>query len=279
MKKVLIQDQLKDLEKTPARTPDLACSSPPKPREPSMADLSIRSLVGTTLLVAILTVGPGSGRAEAQVAYGFGLNGNVIPFYTPGFGPSPETQYLYSRSESLNAHYEAVLREHSRNNAANPRDFKHFARESPGQWPQQRRARTPAGASPGPASTAPPESSNPLTLPTVELSSFLGSDGHVDWPRDVPGSPELDAKRGAADEAIRSAAAEIREGKLTVRSVDLARERLIAFGQPSLAKVRAERSARVAESFHSYLRQLLQAVEHSVPVKAEEAQPVASLPG
>ena len=243
-----------------------------------MVDLSSRSRVGTTLLLAALAVGPGVGRAEAQFAPGFGLTGSAYPFYTPGFGPTPETQYLFGRYESLSSQHADNLEDHARRNVENPRDFKHFVRESPGRSPYKRRPRPPAEASPGSSSTAPPQASTPSTVPAIELVSFLGSDGHVDWPRDVPGSPDLDARRNAADEAIRSAASQIKAGKLNVQTVALAREKLIAFGQPSLAKVRAERSARVAESFHSYLRQLLQAIDHATPVKTEDSGAVASLP-
>jgi hypothetical protein len=165
---------------------------------------------------------------------------------------------------SLSSHYDRLLKEQGRRDAWNPNDYTHFLRDNSGgstyNIPSRRRLDSMVTNSPG---SSPTTSRAPSHSPTFDLGSFLGSDGHVDWPRDVPDSPDLASRREAADEAIRAAVDQIKGGKATIRAVNVAKARLIAFGQPALAKIRAERSARVADAFHYYLLGLLQAVERS----------------
>jgi hypothetical protein len=88
--------------------------------------------------------------------------------------------------------------------------------------------------------------------PPRPFEQLVAADGNVLWPEYAPANQN----RAAVDEAIRNAETERRQnGQATVQTVNQARKKLIAYGQPALSRVRRERPG-FGNSFRDFLNEL-----------------------
>ncbi len=210
-------------------------------------------------------------RAQAQGGFGGGWGYG-------GFGfapvPLPDT-YLYSKSL-----IEAARPVHAPSrdvNANNPNSFINHLRDNGfvdrysvdrREIPQYRynarpRAREVAVA---------PQS------PNLPLSSFYNADNKLVWPADAPIEGEMKQKREVSDQACGTVLAETKQnGVAALASVTDARQKLLDYGRPALAHVRAHETPRIADTFHMFMLSLYDSLAQAATpatTAAANVQPV-----
>ena len=126
-------------------------------------------------------------------------------------------------------------------------------RRSPGLSTARRRSvtTTQATAEPPPAETA------TLARPVVPIGSFFDAARKLIWPGDAPVTGDLHAKRDISDQAC-LVVAELDEKfrAAPITTVTDARQKLLDYGQPALAEMRAQTTPRIAETFHLFMLSL-----------------------
>jgi hypothetical protein len=85
----------------------------------------------------------------------------------------------------------------------------------------------------------------------MPLDQLLSSDGTILWPEVVLQTQDVSGRRAAADKAVKTLFTEARStGTPSIRSINQARDRLVAFGRPALSR-------SMPRSAHVKLRQFL----------------------
>jgi hypothetical protein len=103
----------------------------------------------------------------------------------------------------------------------------------------------------------------------VPLSSFFNAAQVLVWPSTAPVGGDLQQKREISDAGALVVLGEYQaQGRATIGSVTDARQKLIAYGQLALADIRANATAPVAETFHTFLLSLYDALGHAASTQA-----------
>jgi hypothetical protein len=217
---------------------------------------------GNILLTAVLAAaasGFGDGRAEAQWGMG-GIGfwgGNLVPLvqqpsdfmnqvalaqmnHVRGpiqnnvYGNNPNAYYNHIRDNGFVDRYYPDRRD--------PAYYGYSARPR-----AQRTTQTSATAAP--------------SRPIVPLTSFFNDKNQLVWPADAPTAGDLKEKREAVDKACLAVLEEVKKlGVASIASVTEARQKLLDYGRPALKYVKAHETARVADSFHTFLLMLYDAL-------------------
>lgn len=113
---------------------------------------------------------------------------------------------------------------------------------------------------------ATPPAAQPAPAPAGDRSR-LSIDGFFDryerlvWPADAPTEGDLQARRDESDVASLAVFKEFRaQGQAEIGTAAEARARLLEYGRPALEFARSSGSAAVADSFHSFLLSLYDAI-------------------
>jgi hypothetical protein len=107
----------------------------------------------------------------------------------------------------------------------------------------------------------------PAPAPTSELAavarqvfpigSFFDASRRLVWPSESPIGDNLQAKRDISDEACLVVSDKVeRYRSAPITLVTVAREKLLAYGQPALQAARSTTTPRIAEGFHNFLLSL-----------------------
>ncbi len=97
--------------------------------------------------------------------------------------------------------------------------------------------------------------------PLIPLASFYDPQAKLAWPADAPTAGELKEKRDAFDQASRIVLDESKKSAVaSLATVTDARQKLIDYGRPALAYVRAHETARLADTFHLFLLSLYESL-------------------
>ncbi len=116
----------------------------------------------------------------------------------------------------------------------------------------------------------------PLPAPDVlmEISRFFSASDALVWPSDSPTEGDLGERREVSDKASRTVLNEVRSrGHADIDSAADARAKLIDYGRPALQLLRTESSAAIADSFHSFLMSLYDAIGNTALAARAEAAP------
>lgn len=221
---------------------------------------------GNVLLTAVLAAVSsvvGAGRAEAQWGIGFGGMGGFGLGYGFGLGGGYVQQpanYLNQVSLARMNHIRGPIQNDVYAN--HPNAYYNHLRDSgfvdryypdrrdPAYYGHSSRARghrvTPTSA----------KDAAPSARPIVPLGTFFNDRSQLVWPGDAPTTGELQAKREAVDQACAVALAELKKnGSASVASATEARQKLLDYGRPALAALKAN-EPRVADGFRTFLLSL-----------------------
>jgi hypothetical protein len=118
------------------------------------------------------------------------------------------------------------------------------------------------------------------SAPFVPLASFFNGQNQVVWSADAPTADGLKEKRAICDQAARVVLEEIRSnGVASIATVTEARQRLLDYGRPALHYVRTHDTPRLADSFHTFLLELYDALAQAAnPVGTATAGTPAPVP-
>jgi hypothetical protein len=214
-------------------------------------------------------------QAQAQFGFGGGFGGG---FGYGGFGfrtvPSP-VSYLNSKSlidasRPVNAPSRDVYANNPNSYINHVRDNGFVDRYSVDrrEIPQYRYSARPRARE---AAVAPQS-------PTIPLSSFYNADNKLVWPADAPIEGEMKQKREISDLACSTVLAETKQnGVAALASVTDARQKLLDYGRPALAHVRARETPRIADTFHMFLLSLYESLAQAATpatTAAATVQPV-----
>lgn len=115
--------------------------------------------------------------------------------------------------------------------------------------------------SPGSVSSSSPGRS---TGDVPVITSFINANNQVVWPADSPVEGELGPLRRLSDSATIVVANEFRsQGASNLTSVAEARKRLLDYGRPALATIRAESTQAISDTFHRFLLALYDSLARS----------------
>lgn len=238
---------------------------------------------GRRLAAVVLAVAAGMlvlpEDARAQFGFGGGFGGG---FGYGGFGfrpvPTPES-YLYSKSlvdaaRPVNAPSRDVY-------AGNPNSYINHVRDNGfvDRYSVDRRDlpqyRFPGRQRGAPGVNATPTGAVANQEPILPLSSFYKAPNNIEWPADAPTAGDLKAKRDVSDQACDVVLAETKkDGVAALASVTDARQKLLDYGRPALAYIRANDTPRVADTFHMFLLSLYESLAQSAnPATNEPAAP------
>jgi hypothetical protein len=113
--------------------------------------------------------------------------------------------------------------------------------------------------------------------PSLPLSSFYNSEGHIVWPGDAPVAGDLKEKRSEFDHASQVVLTELKkDGVASIVTVTDARQKLLDYGRPGLRYLREHETARVADTYHLFLLSLYESLAQAVTPKAS---PAGAAPG
>ncbi len=225
-----------------------------------------------TVAVACLLVPE---RAHAQFGFGGGFGGGGFGFgYGAAFSqvPKPES-YLYQKSlvdaaRPLRIPSRDVYANNSNSYINHIRDNGFVDRYSADrrEIPQYRYASRPQNAAG--ANATPAAAPGPL----LPLFSFYDAQNKLQWPANAPTEGGLKEKRDVSDKACDVVLAETKQnGVAALASVTDARQKLLDYGRPALADVRARETPRVADTFHMFMLSLYESL-------AQAANPATTPP-
>lgn len=120
---------------------------------------------------------------------------------------------------------------------------------------------------PQPATAAAP---TPPAQTVVRLANFFDRYNKLVWPADAPKTPELLPKRETADAAALDVLQEYNaRGIATVSLTTDARQKLVAYGQPALAYIRANASPAVSDAFHVFMLSLYNELGQAAKIRKQ----------
>jgi hypothetical protein len=209
---------------------------------------------GVTAVLAVAVLFLGAAPAHAQWGMGWGWGWGL-------FKPAPDpTNYIYQNALVAAARgYQGPTRtpyandpnayfNHVRDNGFVERY--NVARREPSYY---RYVPTTAVA-PNPAPAAPEK-------PALPLASFYAAQGNLAWPADAPTAGDLKEKRDAFEQASSVALDEVKKSRVaSMAAVTDARQKLVDYGRPALAYVRAHETPRLADTFHLFLLSLYESL-------------------
>lgn len=220
----------------------------------------------------LLAVAPQQARAQFGFGAGMFMGGRVVP--------SPVDQVNQMSQIAASAAFAAREKNHSPL-SGNPNAFMNIGRQIRFSQPELLEARFSAAsrrpmsdqyaagrtrtntlalasnatANPGTTTPAPP-----LDL-VAQVSRFFNAQDEIVWPSDSPTEGDLGERREISDKASRTVLNEVRSrGAADITTAADARARLIDYGRPALQILRAESSAAIADSFHSFLLSLYETI-------------------
>lgn len=214
-------------------------------------------LLAIALFVALLALADRPAHAQFGFGYGFGMLGM-------GGVPSP-TQYINDASLARVAAYANTPRKRPGSDLRNsPNAYWNNIRDSSGEgsfdinsrWSMRQRMLANSAAATAPAAptpTAPAVAEVPARSEIQPIEAYFLPDGRVDWPKDAPADGALRSDREALDNALSAVRTQLKTGPAQAKTLAEARLKLITYGQGSLARVRAERSAGIANLYHYFL--------------------------
>ncbi len=213
---------------------------------------------------AVLVIGAACllvpGRAEAQFGFG-GFGGGFGGFGYGGFGfsqvPKPES-YLYQNA--LVAAGRPVNAPARDSYAGNPNSYINHIRDNGfvDRYSADRREIPQYRVAARPRAAAPP------AVPNLPLSSFYDANSKLEWPANAPIEGDLKQKRDVSDLACEQVLEETKKnGVAALASVTDARQKLLDYGRPALAHVRAHDTPRVADTFHMFMLSLYESLAQS----------------
>jgi hypothetical protein len=210
-----------------------------------------------------------SDRAEAQFGFGGGFGG--YGGFGMGFSqvPKPES-YLYQNAlvaagRPVNAPPRDAYAGNPNSYINHLRDNGFVDRYSPDrrEIPQYRNAARPRADGANAAAVA---------GPNLPIRSFYDAMNKLEWPANAPSEGDLKQKREVSDQACDAVLAETKNnGVAALASVTDARQKLLAYGRPALAHIRAHDTPRVADTFHMFMLSLYESL-------AQAANPAMSEP-
>ena len=211
-------------------------------------------------------------RAHAQFGFGGGFGGGFGFGYGAAFSqvPKPES-YLYQKSlvdaqRPIQIPSRNVYANNSNSYINHIRDNGFVDRYSADrrEIPQYRYAARPAAV----ANAAPSAEQGPM----LPLASFYEANNKLEWPANAPIEGDLKQKRDVSDKACDVVLAETKQNRVAaLASVTDARQKLLEYGRPALAYVRAHETPRVADTFHMFMLSLYESL-------AQAANPATSPP-
>jgi hypothetical protein len=113
---------------------------------------------------------------------------------------------------------------------------------------------------------AQPAAAKAATNPLETLSGFFDTSQKLVWPSDSPSDGELKEKREISNQAILTVLEETKQqGTASISTVAYARQRLLNYGRPALQEIRETATPRIADSFHSFMLSLYDALAQVAP--------------
>lgn len=230
--------------------------------------------LGISAGMALLAAMPGPARAQyggMGAGWGWGMF---------GVGPSASTTFLNDHANTRTALGRTSSRSHSAY-SGNPNAYfnrirdngfvSHYdvQRRRPPSYQGGRATANRARPEPQPA----PAAAAPAIVP---LASFFDASLRLVWPQESPVDGEFGEKKEVSDQASLAVLKEKQQQGVasTIRAAE-ARERLIDYGRPALAHLRAAATTPIADSFHRFLLSLYDSLEAaaSPPEAGQRAQP------
>jgi hypothetical protein len=212
----------------------------------------------TTVLVAAASHF-GASRSEAQFGLGMGLGGGGFGFY--GFGNTVQQPADFMNQVALAQmnHIRGPI--HNNVYAGDPNAYFNRVRDNgfvDRYYPDRREPSYYGYASrPRAQRTTPTAATTAPARPVVPLKTFFNDKNQLVWPGDAPLGGDLKEKRDAVDKACLAVLDESKGNAVaSIASVTEARQKLLDYGRPALADVRAKDTPRVADSFHLFLLSL-----------------------
>lgn len=216
-------------------------------------------------LAVALLCGLGAGEARAQFGIGYGIG------FGFGFQPSPSTTYLNDRAlvgqQNAQSNNPTPLRapQPSGPRGFDPAFFQRYDVETRramedlvARRPSRRlppvAVNVPAPAQPAPAPAA--------VRAAVALASFFNQYEELVWPADAPRDEDLLPKRNTSDQASLAVLREQKsQGYATLGLVTDARQKLLSYGRPALARMRERTTTQLSDAFHQFLLSLYDALQ------------------
>lgn len=229
-------------------------------------------LAGLVLGLGLAMFAPSPARAQMGMDFGFFGGFNTVP--------SP-TSFLNDRALNAGARGMQPRPSHSPY-SGNPNSYFNRVRDNglvphydvgtaaPAAYrPPPRRASAPVAAAPAPAAAK----AQAPAKPSLPLVSFFDAARRLVWPAESPVEGELQTKRDRSDEASLAVLDEqtrLKEASLSM--VNLARQRLLDYGQPALQEIRRTQTPRIADSFHLFLLSLYESLAQAAMPAPTAAQ-------
>lgn len=222
--------------------------------------------LGWSFGLALVLLG-GLGNGEAQAQFGIGYGGIGFGF---GFQPSPSTTYLNERAlvgqRMAQSNNSTPLRapQPSGPRGFDPTFFQTYDVTTRRAMEDQV-ARRPSRSLPplAVATPAPSQPSPPVAVrAAVALASFFNQYEELVWPADSPRDDDLLPKRNTSDEASLAVLREQKsQGYATMGNVTVARQKLLAYGRPALARMRERTTTQLSDAFHQFLLSLYDSLQ------------------
>lgn len=223
-------------------------------------------------LALVLLGGFGGSEARAQFGIGYGIG------FGFGFQPSPSTTYLNERAlvgqRMAQSNNPTPLRapQPSGPRGFDPTFFQTYdvatrrAMEDQVARRPSRRLPPLAAATPAPAQPAPAIAA--VARAVAPLASFFNQYEELVWPADAPRDDDLLPKRNTSDEASLGVLREQKkQGYATLGNAADARQKLLAYGRPALARMRERTTTQLSDAFHQFLLSLYDSLQAATTPK------------
>ncbi len=225
-------------------------------------------------LALVFACGLGSGgEAAAQFGIGIGYGGGFGIGFGFGFQPSPSTTYLNERAlvgqRMAQSNNPTPLRapQPSGPRGFDPTFFQTYDVSSRRAM-EDLVARRPSRRLPPVAATTPPTTpATPVPAPAAvrvaaTLASFFNQYEELVWPADAPRDDDLMPKRETSDAASLAVLREQKsQGQASLGLVTDARQKLLSYGRPALARMRERTTTQLSDAFHQFLLSLYDSLQ------------------
>jgi hypothetical protein len=214
----------------------------------------------------LLTVYLGAGAlglapnaTRAYFGFGFGLGQNSVPSPTDflnqqalirASSPTQRPNMRNPYGNSPNAHF---------NRARDPGYVPSY--DVARRVPATARASRPAPQAGSSAAKPQAQAAPAPTRPVVALANFFNAARQLVWPSNAPVTGELQQKRDLSDAGCLAVLDETQaHGSASLGLVAASRQQLLDYGQPALQYARTHSTPALAETFHSFLLSLYDAL-------------------
>lgn len=228
------------------------------------------------LLVSLVVFGFGLGAVEARAQFGIAYGGVGFGLgFDFRFHPSPSTTYLNERAlvgqRMAQSNNPTPLRAPQ---PSGPRGFdptffqtydvatRRAMEDQVARRPSRRLPPVTAVAAAPPAPVA--------VRAAVALASFFNQYEELVWPADAPRDDDLLPKRNTSDAASLAVLREQKsQGHATMGLVTDARQKLLAYGRPALARMRERTTTQLSDAFHQFLLSLYDSLQAAATPSAK----------